>query len=264
MRRKMECKAIVIDLDGTVYHGDNIIDDADKVIALLAKSYKVLFLTNNSTRSRADYVRKLERFGISCSKYQVITSGYASAKYIKQKYGDSRVYVIGENGLKKELVEQDIQLCEEDCNIVLVGLDKEFSYSKMAKALTFILAGAAFIATNNDPFLITTEQVKPGAGALVASIERASGTKAIVTGKPSTFISDLLVNELKVAPNEILMVGDRLDTDIQIGINGAMRTALVLTGATKMCELEQSSISPDYIVKSISEIPTILDKNHRA
>jgi 4-nitrophenyl phosphatase len=260
----MGYKAIVIDLDGTVYHGDIIIDDAAKVIAHLAKSYKILFLTNNSTRSRADYVHKLERFGISCSKYQVITSGYASAKYIKQKCGDSRVYVIGENGLKKELVEQDIQLCEEDCNIVLVGLDKEFSYSKITKALTFILAGAAFIATNSDPFLITPEQVKPGAGALVASIERASGTKAIVTGKPSTFISELLVNELKVAPDEILMVGDRLDTDIQIGINGGMRTALVLTGATKMHELEQSSISPDYIVKSISEIPTILDKNHRA
>ena len=77
-------------------------------------------------------------------------------------------------------------------------------------------------------------------------------------------MASLVVNELKVAPNEILMVGDRLDTDIQIGINGAMKTALVLTGATKMCELEQSSISPDYIVKSISKIPTILDKNHRA
>lgn len=257
----MEFKAIVIDLDGTVYQGDNIIDDADKVIALLAKSYKVLFLTNNSTRSRADYVRKLERFGISCTKYQVITSGYASAKYIKQKYGDSRVYVIGEKGLKTELIEQDIPLCEEDCDIVLVGLDKEFSYSKMTKALTFILAGAAFIATNTDPFLITTEQVKPGAGALVASIERASGTKAIVTGKPSTFICGLLVNELKVAPNEILIVGDRLDTDIQIGIIGGMRTALVLTGATKMRDLEQSTFSPDYIVESISKIPTIVDEN---
>jgi len=257
----MEYKAIVIDLDGTVYHGNIIIDDAAKVIAHLAKSYNVLFLTNNSTRSRADYVRKLERFGISCSEYQVITSGYASAKYIKQKYSDSRVYVIGEKGLKNELVEQDITVCEEDCDIVLVGLDKAFSYSKMSKALTFILAGAAFIATNTDPFLITTELVKPGAGALVASIERASGTKAIVTGKPSTFICGLLVNELKVAPNEILMVGDRLDTDIQIGIDGGMRTALVLTGATKMRDLEQSSISPDYIVESISKIPSILDEN---
>ncbi len=257
----MELKAIVIDLDGTVYHGDNIIDDADKVIAHLAESYKVVFFTNNSTRSRADYVRKLEHFGISCTKYQVITSGYASAKYIKQKYRDSRVYVIGENGLKKELLEQDIPLCEEDCNIVLVGLDKEFSYRKMSEALTFILAGAAFIATNNDPFLITTELVKPGAGALVASIERASGTKAIVTGKPSTFICGLLVNELKVAPNEILMVGDRLDTDIQIGIDGGMCTALVLTGATKMRDLEQSTISPDYIVESISKIPTIVDES---
>jgi 4-nitrophenyl phosphatase len=257
---KMEFKAIVIDLDGTVYHGNKIIDEADKVIDLLDKRYKVLFLTNNSTRSRADYVRKLEDFGISCSKYQVITSGYASAKYIKQKYSDSRVYVVGENGLKTELIEHNITLCEEDCNIVLAGLDKEFTYSKMAKALTFILAGAAFIATNTDPFLITTEQVKPGAGALVASIERASGTKAIVTGKPSTFLSDLLVNELKVKPNEILMVGDRLDTDIQIGINGGMRTVLVLTGASKMRDVEQSTISPDYVVTSIRDISSILDK----
>jgi HAD superfamily hydrolase (TIGR01457 family) len=252
-------KAVVIDLDGTIYHGNTLIAGADKAIDLLGKRSKLLFLTNNSTRSREEYVQKLKEFGIHCTKSQVITSGYVSSRYIKQHYVNGNIYVVGEGGLKRELVDQGISLCEENCSVVLVGLDKGFTYEKLSTAVTLIRAGAAFIATNTDPFLITHEQIKPGAGALVAAIERASGREAMVTGKPSRFIGKLILTELKVPAHEILIVGDRLETDILMGLNGGMRTALVLTGASSMNDVEQSNIIPDYIVESIGEIPDLLD-----
>jgi len=257
----MEFKALVIDLDGSVYHGNTLIEKADEALNFLGKKYDILYLTNNSTRSRAEFARKLANFGISCTKQQLITSGYVSAQYIKEHYASSKVYVIGEQGLKDELTEHDITICEEDCDCVLVGLDKEFHYKKMSKALNIILNGAVFIATNNDPFLITSEGVKPGAGSLVSAIETASGKKAIVTGKPSAFITNLIVKELKVKPEEILIVGDNLQTDILMGIKGGMKTALVLTGASKMGDIERLQIRPDHIFESITKIPPFLDKN---
>lgn len=257
----MEFKALVIDLDGSVYHGNTLIEKADEALKLLGKKYDILYLTNNSTRSRAEFARKLANLGISCTKQQLITSGYAAAKYIQEHYASSKVYVIGAEGLKDELIEHDITICEEDCNCVLVGLDKEFNYKKMSKALNIILKDAVFIATNNDPFLITSGGVKPGAGSLVTAIETASGKKAIVTGKPSAFITNLIVKELKVEPEEILIVGDNLQTDILMGIKGGMRTALVLTGASKMSDIEKLQIRPDYVFESITKIPLFLDKN---
>lgn len=188
----MEFKALVIDLDGSVYRGNNLIEKADEALKFLDKKYDTI--------------------------------------------------------------------CEEDCDCVLVGLDKEFNYTKMSKALNIILNGAVFIATNNDPFLITSEGVKPGAGSLVTAIETASGKKAIVKGKPSAFVTDLTVKELKAKPEEILIVGDNLQTDILMGIKGGMKTALVLTGASKLSDIERLQIRPDHIFESITKIPPFLDK----
>jgi len=255
----MDLKALVIDLDGSVYQGDHLVEKADEALNRLAATYKILYLTNNSTFSRADYARKLEHFGISCHNDQIISSGYAAAQYINHYYKGSSVYVIGEQGLKQELLDEGLHLCEDEvCDIVLVGLDKDFSYKKMNAALNYLLKGAVLIATNTDPFLIKKEVIVPGAGALVASIETASGKKAIVTGKPSAFITDLIVAKLRVKPHEILIVGDNLKTDILMGIKGGMRTALVLTGVSKVSDIEQLHIRPDYIFESIAELPVRL------
>ena len=252
---KMELKALVIDLDGSVYHGDHLIENADEALNLLNKKYTILYLTNNSTATRVDYAQKLEQLGIPCHKDQIVSSGYAAAKYIKHHYAQSRVYVIGERGLKRELIEQGLHSCEEECDIVLVGLDKDFNYKKMGTALNFLLKGASLIATNIDSVLIRKEAIVPGAGALVASLETASGKRAIVTGKPSAFIADLIVKKLRVKPHEILIVGDNLKTDILMGITSGMRTALVLTGVSKLSDIDQLHIRPDYIMNSIVDLP---------
>jgi 4-nitrophenyl phosphatase len=254
----MTLKALAIDLDGSVYHGPQLIDGADEALNRLTERYAVLFLTNNSTRSRAEYVQKLAQLGITAAKEQLITSGYAAARFLHLHYPQNRFYVLGSRGLKDELSEHRITLCEEACDGVLIGLDKEFTYAKLHKALTFLLNGAVFIATNTDPFLLTREGIKPGAGSLVAALETASGRKAIVTGKPSAFIAELILAQLKLEPHEILVVGDNLQTDILVGLTGGMRTALVLTGASQQADIARLHIRPDYVLPSISELPRLL------
>jgi 4-nitrophenyl phosphatase len=251
----MGIKALVIDLDGTVYHGKTLIEHADEALKHLSKRYELYYLTNNSTRSRAEFAQKLETFGISCTKQQLITSGFAAAEYIHEQYPRSRVYVIGEDGLKQELVEHEITLCEDDCDCVLVGLDTGFTYAKLKKALTLLLNGAVFIATNTDPFLITNERIIPGAGSIVAAVATGSGKKPLVIGKPSAFITDLIVKQAQVQPQETLVVGDNLQTDILMGVTGGMQTAFVLTGASKRDDIERLHIRPDYVFESIVDLP---------
>ncbi len=254
----MDLKALVIDLDGTVYHGATIIPQADEAIETLREAYDVYFLTNNSTRSRRAFARLLLDLGIACAEQQLITSGYAAATFIRERYPESRVYAVGEQGLTDELRGQHLTVCEDECDCVLVGLDKEFTYGKLHKALQFILQGAIFIATNTDPFLITSTGIKPGAGAIVASIETASGKHPMVTGKPSAFMSELILALVTAEPHEILVVGDNLNTDIRMGIESGMRTALVLTGASTASDIATSSIRPDIIVDSLAELPQAL------
>ncbi|MBN1454694.1 MAG: HAD-IIA family hydrolase [Methanomicrobia archaeon] len=255
-------KALVIDLDGTVYRGTTLIPGADEAISTLFEAYDLYFLTNNSTRSRKEFLHRLSELGISCAEQQLITSGYAAAKYIHDRYPERRVYVIGEQGLVDELREQHLTICEEDCDCVLVGLDKAFSYSKLHNALQFILQGAVFIATNTDPFLVTSTGIKPGAGAIVAAIETASGKHPIVTGKPSSFMRALILTMVNVQPHEILIVGDNLATDIRMGIEGGMKTALVLTGAATERDIASLAIRPEIVVDSLAELPQALRSLH--
>ncbi|MGC9443566.1 MAG: HAD-IIA family hydrolase [Candidatus Methanospirareceae archaeon] len=255
-----DLKALVIDLDGTVYRGTAIIPGADEAINTLCDAYDLYFLTNNSTRSRKEFLRRLADLGIAtCAEQQLITSGYAAATYIHDQYPGSCVYVIGEQGLIDEIRGQHLTICdEEDCDCVLVGLDKAFSYTKLHNALQFLLQGAVFIATNTDPFLVTSTGIKPGAGAIVAAIETASGKHPFVTGKPGSFMSELILSIINVKPHEILIVGDNLATDILMGIENGMRTALVLTGASTKNNLETSPIRPDIVVDSLAELPQAL------
>ena len=254
----MDLKALVIDLDGTVYRGTALIPGADEAIATLCEAYDLYFLTNNSTRSRKELLRRLADLGIACAEQQLITSGYAAAKYIHDQYPESRVYVIGEHGLIDEIRGQHLTICEEDCDCVLVGLDKAFSYTKLHNALQFLLQGAVFIATNTDPFLVTSTGIKPGAGAIVASIETASGKHPMITGKPSSFMRALILTMVNVKPHEILIVGDNLATDISMGIESGMRTALVLTGAATKDDSETSPFRPDIVVDALAELPPVL------
>ena len=252
MSEKLDFKGFVIDLDGVVYRGTELISDSNKRIAGLRGKAKVLFLTNNSTKTRTDFVKKLEGFGINVSETEIITSGYAAALYIKENYKKPNVFVIGEEGLKSELAWQGIEVgAWRGCNVVLVGLDREFNYQKLALALRFIKKGADFIATNTDNTLITEKGILPGGGTIVSAVQTACEKEPIVIGKPSQIIGKILLDKLKLKPEEVLLMGDRLETDIAMGKKLGMKTALVLTGYSKRKDIEKTGISPDYILDKL-------------
>lgn len=251
MMQPANAKCFVIDLDGVVYAGEKLIPNTPEKIAKMREKGRVFFLTNNSTLSRASYVEKLKKFGIFTDEESVVTSGYVAASYIKKRYRKPRVFVIGEEGLKDELAHHSIEICSNKCNVVLVGLDRWLTYEKLSTALKLIQNGADFIATNTDNTLITENGLLPGAGAVVAAVATASGKEPLVIGKPSRIMAEVIINKAGVNPGEILMIGDRLETDILMGKNAGMKTALVLTGYAKEEDLNASEIKPDYVLESL-------------
>ncbi len=244
-------KCFVIDLDGVVYRGNRLIGNADRRIAGLQKKSRVIFLTNNSTMTRAMYVRKLASFGISAKEDDIITSAYAAAQYVKRNYRNPRVFLIGEDGLKQEFESVGITVCWRDCNVVVVGLDRKFTYDKLAMAQRHMLDGADFVATNFDSTMITEKGLFPGAGAMVSALVTVSRKEPVVIGKPSKIMADAVLDKTVLRPEEILMIGDRLETDIKMGKNVGMKTALVLTGVTKKEEVDNSEIKPDFVLDSL-------------
>lgn len=248
---KSNFKCFVIDLDGVVYKGNRLIGNADKRISNLQHRGRVIFLTNNSTMSRASYVEKLASFGILAKEDDIITSAYVAALYIKRNYRNPRVFIIGEDGLKEELREEGIKVCWRDCNIVLAGLDRNFTYNKLAMALKQIQEGADFIATNYDSTLITEKGLFPGAGAMVSALVTSSRKEPVVIGKPSKIMAEAVLGKTVLRPSEMLLIGDRLETDIKMGKKVGMKTALVLTGVAKKEDVDESEIKPDFIIDSL-------------
>ena len=244
-------KCFVIDLDGVVYKGNTLVKNADKRIINMRKKGRVFFVTNNASLHRKEYVRKLHGYGIPVEKEEILTSAYVSAVYIHTNYDNPAVFVIGEKGLRQELEEQGIEVCHRNCNLVLVGLDRGFNYDKLALALRYIEKGASFLATNNDNTLVSERGLLPGAGAIVSALKTASRKEPIVIGKPSDIMADFILTKAGVNPEEVLLIGDRIDTEVVMGKNFGMKTALVLTGYTKQEDLEKSKIKPDYILEGL-------------
>ncbi len=246
-------KAYILDLDGVIYRGSNPIDGAVDAVNRLQDRAKVLFLTNNSTRSRSAVAARLDAAGIRCGAGDVITAGYAAAVYIRKRYGASTVYPIGEAGLIEELKAEG-HVISEDAEFVVVGLDRDLNYEKLRIGLQNITNGARFIATNTDPVLPTEDGFVPGAGAIVSALETASGESPLVIGKPNQPIMDIVIDHLGLDASECTVVGDRLDTDILAGIRCGMRTVLVLSGVETRDSLERSDIEPDLVIESITEL----------
>ena len=261
--------SVVIDCDGVVWNGDALIPGAKAAIeALRAKKKRVFFATNNSTKSRAHYAAKFASLGVDVSKYEIYTSAYAAAMYLKQRrfdeiedgddaeprgehgerVGDARqkkVYVIGERGVMEEMEEWLDP--EDDVGAVVVGSDSAFTFAKLAYASLQIQRGALFIATNPDAGDKIGRALYPGAGAIVNAVATACGEQPeIYCGKPSSFMLDLLCEHTNIDMSRTLVVGDRIDTDIAFGKAGkAGLTALVFTGVTDSEQLREKCLLAD-------------------
>lgn len=251
--------SIVFDMDGVLYRGPKEIPGVSEEIARLQKKTKVLFFTNNATKSRKDYVKHLHSFGINAELGDLMNSSHGAACHVKEKYGEGRrIFVVGEQGLKDELAEEaGAKIVEgEGAEIVVCGLDRHISYAKIEMGLRNLLSGAAFILANNDPTFPKEDGISPGSGAIAASLIFASGRKPdFVAGKPSTYLLDKLLQLHGVKAKDSAFVGDRLEIDIRMANAAGMKSVLVLTGIAKREDLEKAPASdrPQIVIGSAAE-----------
>ena len=249
-------KGYVFDLDGVIWDGDKRIPHAaERVNELMAAGKKVIFVSNNSMRSRGSYVRRLKEFGISTTKERIILSSYAAGLYIMKKSGASKVYALGTGDLKEVLREAGHTIVGKGAKFVVVGLDKTIDYDRMTAALQNLAAGAELVACAPDVTYLENGEIKMGSGAFAKALEAASGKAMTMVGKPSRIIMEAAKDAMGLEPGECMAVGDKLETEILAGKREGMKTTLVLTGETKMEKAKRSDIKPDYIIADLRELP---------
>lgn len=264
---------VVFDCDGVLWRSGVVIPGAmDTVNELYTSGKRVVFVTNNSALSRAQYAEKLRKLGVLwCLEAHVLSSSYSAAAYLKNRQFKGRALVLGSNGIVDELGKVGIssQLAQDASDglsipeiamagggfsAVVIGLDHDFNYRRVAMAAAVLHANsdALFVATNRDEtFVSSTGALLPGTGAGVAAVACASMREPVDVGKPSQYLADALCLS---DPSRALMVGDRLSTDISFGAQAGMRTMLVLTGVDTRSSVESALIKPDFILESVADI----------
>lgn len=247
----------LIDLDGTMYRGNQKIESAVRFVNRLhEKNIPYLFVTNNSSKTPEAVAEKLQQFGVQVTKEQVLTSSLATAGYIRKQKQDANIYMIGEEGLKRALKDEGLTIVEDvekTVDYVVIGIDRHVTYEKFARASLAIQKGAQFISTNADKAIPTERGFVPGNGSLTAVITTATGINPVFIGKPERIIVELALERLNVSKDAVIMVGDNYDTDIRSGINAGIDTLLVFTGVTSKADLERVPIQPTYTVESLDD-----------
>ena len=266
-------RGVVFDLDGTVYLGDQALPGAVEVISVLrGKGIKTAFVTNKPLAGAADYAAKLTGLGIPTPPGQVITSAVVLGRHLARHFPNLRYYVVGEEYLKDELRAMGLVVADELCDqselevidpsgidAVIVAFDRTLDYRKLNTAYQALRHGARFFATNADRACPMPGGAIPDAGATIAALEHSTGRQMeLLAGKPSPLIMQTALELLQVRAGECLMVGDRLETDIRMGLEAGMHTALVLTGATRREDLAQSPVKPEWVLENLLELPPLL------
>jgi|Deesub1362B_J571_1020462.scaffolds.fasta_scaffold00041_58 4-nitrophenyl phosphatase len=262
----MKFRKLVFDIDGVIYRGNEFIPGAPEVLKELSETHEIFLLTNNSTRHREDYIHKFIEKGIKIEKTRVFTSASVTAEFILEEFGVKKIFPVGERGLIKELKEAGHEILNvdakpSDIEAVVVGMDRGINYEKISLAARAVRRGAMFIATNQDVTFPSQRGLEPGSGSVLASIEAASGRKAdIVVGKPSPLMLSFVKKKVGSKAEEILLIGDRLDTDVASGRALKLKTALVLTGITRKEDLELLPLEdrPDFVFKSLKDLSEFL------
>ncbi|CAL8249208.1 unnamed protein product [Merluccius merluccius] len=286
IRHLLDAKAcFLFDCDGVIWHGEQAVPGAPRVVhALLRRGKGVFFVTNNCTRPRETYVRKFRRLGFTgVRREHIFSSSYCAALYLRDvaQVRGGGVFVVGCEGMREELREAGVPYLQEEADVpgatiydcalsagvkaVLVGHDDQFTFLKLAKASCYLRdPDCLFLATDSDPWHpLKDGRILPGSGCLTAALEVATGRKATVIGKPSRFMFECISSQFTgVDPAQCLMVGDRLETDMLFGSNCGLDTMLTLTGVSQLEDAEEYSRSeqstkqcfvPDYVVDTIAD-----------
>jgi NagD protein len=244
------------DMDGVIYRGRQVVPGAVRFVQTLQRTNRpYLFLTNNPDRTPLQLSRALKHLGMEVPPTHFHTSAQATASFLNSQSKRPRVFVIGEKSLRQELEAIGATLTDRDPEYVVVGSPKNYDYQQVKKAINLVAKGSRLLGTNPDPMGPTEAGMKPGCGALIAPIERATGRTAYFIGKPNPLMMRIAVRSMGVRSSEAYMVGDRMDTDIVGGIEAGMKTILVLSGVTQRSDLVRYPYRPDHIYEHVGKIP---------
>jgi 4-nitrophenyl phosphatase len=257
---------IFLDLDGCMYRGNTAIPEVGKSIAVLKeRGYRLLYVTNNASRTQKDYVNHFARMGLPADEKEFFTSAMATSAYMLEKYGPGRrVFVVGTSALKEELKSKGFAILREDeaktAEFVVLCLDLETTYRRLTAACYAIQNGAKFIATNLDMVLPVEDGYWLGAGALASAISAATGVKPFLIGKPSKIIIQMALKYSGLKKDEVLLVGDKFETDIRVANRLKMKSALVLTGVTTVEQLTRipKKFHPNVVLESVNGLLDVL------
>jgi 4-nitrophenyl phosphatase len=248
-------KLYVLDMDGTFYLGNHIIEGSLTFISKIRQSGKAfLFFTNNSSHTAAFYRIRLAGMDCTVEDKDILTSGDVTIDYLKREHPESKVLLLGTELLRESFLSGGIQLVEQKPDIVVVGFDTTFSYERVSSACAFIRGGALFIATHPDLNCPTEDGFIPDCGAMCAMITASTGIKPIYLGKPYKETLDAIIHVTGYSKDQIVFVGDRLYTDIAMGVNNGATSVLVLSGETSAEDADKSSLKPDYIFPSLMQL----------
>lgn len=254
-----EKTVFLLDMDGTIYLGDELIDGSKKFLETIKqKEKRYIFLTNNSSKSKEVYVEKLNKLGIQASAEEVFTSGEATTMYLKKQKAGARVYLLGTEALEEEFRREGFVLEKErhkDIDYVVLGFDTTLTYEKLWAACEYISEGVEYIATHPDfNCPLPNDKFMPDAGAIAAFIEASTGRTPKVIGKPNKEVVESIALKYDLNKEDMVMVGDRLYTDIKTGENAGIASVLVYSGETKEEDYKNSETKANYVFDSVKDM----------
>ena len=251
-------QVFLLDMDGTVYIDDEPIGNMRETLSALRKSgRKIVYCTNNSSKTAEEYVRKLTRLNLYGEGDLVYTSGMATAEYLQEYYPKKRVYLVATDEVKREFIAAGIELCEKDADVAVLAYDTALTFEKIVRINELIVQGKPYIATHPDDVCPAKGVYPPDVGSFIQLLKRSSGrVPDVICGKPYTVMGERLTARLCVSPSAVMMVGDRPHTDIRFGNNNGFNTLLVLSGEMdeNKAKTLQESDRPTAILSSLNDI----------
>lgn len=257
----------LVDMDGTLYRGATAIPGAAAAVDTLREAgVAVQFLTNNATRSPRQYVEKLASMGIGAAADDVVTAGVVTADYLAREHDGERAYVVGEPPLYEVVADRGVAVTDDPArvDVVVLSLDTGLDYDLFTGVLRAVSPETPIVATNPDRTKPGTDGLVPSAGLVIGAVEGMTGRAPdVVVGKPSAHAARFALDRLGVPTDRCLLVGDRLDTDVQMGSSAGLTTVLVRTGVTDEAALAASDVAPDHVLDSIADVAAVLDGGER-
>jgi 4-nitrophenyl phosphatase len=254
-------RGFMLDMDGTFYLGDRLLEGALRFIDVLHEQNKrFLFLTNNSSKHRSQYAAKINHLGLPVSEEAVLTSGEATALYLRKDHPGADLFLVGTPSLEEEFRQYGFHLVQSCPQFLVLGFDTTLTYQKLWALCDFVRAGIPYIATHPDFNCPTENGFMPDVGAMIAFVKASTGRQPdLVVGKPNRLIVEAAAIKMGLPIDQLAMIGDRLYTDIALGQTSGITTVLVLSGETRPADVKGSPFQPDYTFENLAGVADWLE-----